>query len=314
MNRTQNNLLLNLYRWASKQDENFLTEAFVHLVQHLLENEPPVAINILKKFTGGKLSLTVQDVPLVNITAQVTTSTGRPDIEIKTLDSLIYIEVKLESGLGQFQLRRYRQALANSGFKNTGLIFLSRYPVILKENEELPDITVRWYQVAEWLEVELSCKTIQHPESVYLVKQFVGFLQGRNMTMEQVSWEFIRGVQSLRSLMEMLNEALTSAKVSSFKFTMARDWIGYLIGRPKQYFIGIRTDRPHMLIFNTVHIIEDDSDQFDFGRITQTGRWINELDFTSEEVHFFALSKASQLQCIERFLIESLAAVKQIQS
>jgi hypothetical protein len=312
MSGSDNNLLLGLYKWASNQDENFLTEAFVHLLQYLLQNEPEVAIDILKQITGGALNLTRRDIPLVKITTQVTILTGRPDIEIKTLDNLIFIEVKSASGLGYLQLQRYRNALKKSGFNNTSLIFLTRYPVALNENEEIPDVTIRWHQVAEWLALELSHKTIQQPASIYLVEQFLGFLQGRNMTMEQVSWEFIRGVQSLRSLLEMLNEALTSAKVSPFKYTMAWDWIGYLIGRPKQYFIGIRFDRPHMLIFNTVHGIDENiNEQFDLGRITATGNWINELDLTSEEVHFFALSKASQLQRIERFLIESLDVIKQ---
>ena len=34
--------------------------------------------------------------------------------------------------------------------------------------------------------------------------------------------------------------------------------------------------------------------------------WISELDMTSEEVHFFARSKESQLECLEGFLARCL--------
>ena len=34
---SDNNLLIYLHRWASSQDENFTTEAFVHLLKHLIE-------------------------------------------------------------------------------------------------------------------------------------------------------------------------------------------------------------------------------------------------------------------------------------
>ena len=52
-----NNLLVNLHKWASKQDENFTTEAFVFLLNYLLDHEPEIAVNVLRKMTDGFLSL-----------------------------------------------------------------------------------------------------------------------------------------------------------------------------------------------------------------------------------------------------------------
>jgi hypothetical protein len=40
--------------------------------------------------------------------------------------------------------------------------------------------------------------------------------------------------------------------------------------------------------------------------------WRNELDLSSEDVHFFALSKVSQRERVERFLKESMGAGSKI--
>src|SRR4051812_36406286 len=90
-----NNLLVNLHRYSSRQDENFVTEAFAHLVRHLLENEPDVAVRILARLSGGALSATAESAPAITVTTQVTTAQGRPDIEITAVDTLVYVEAKV---------------------------------------------------------------------------------------------------------------------------------------------------------------------------------------------------------------------------
>lgn len=41
-------------------------------------------------------------------------------------------------------------------------------------------------------------------------------------------------------------------------------------------------------------------------------KWVNELDLFSEDVHFPAWSAASQRQCVEKFLTESLDIAEQL--
>jgi hypothetical protein len=50
------NLLLRLHRWASRQDENFTTECFAHLLQYLLKNQPAIAFRILDNLTNRKVN------------------------------------------------------------------------------------------------------------------------------------------------------------------------------------------------------------------------------------------------------------------
>ena len=122
MSAAYGNLLLRLHRWASCQSENFTTEAFVHLLLHLIEFEPEIAVFILRKLTKQKLIVDTQTIKRVSINTQVTTEQGKPDIEIKTSDFLIYIEVKVDSCFGNKQISRYREELNKSSFPNKLLI------------------------------------------------------------------------------------------------------------------------------------------------------------------------------------------------
>jgi hypothetical protein len=318
MSEAENNLLLRLHKWARRQDENFHTEALVHLLRHLIQYERVAAANILKAITGEALNLASDEAALVRIDTQVITSKGTPDIEIKTSDCLIYVEVKVESGLGDLQLERYRQVLRErNDFRNTSLILLTRYPFVSREGEEEPDAVVRWYQVAELLEGELEDGTIKETVSKHVAEQFLGFLRERGMTMEKVSEQLIQGVQSLRNLLDMVSEALVLKGIRP-KIHSGQDDYGYDSGYSfklgsGEYWLGIEYDWPHILLFVTLHKIDEGAyRQLKLGRVGE-GQWIHELDLSSEETGFFVLSKSDQLQCIEQFLKKSLDVVRQIQ-
>lgn len=318
ISQTENNLLLRLHKWAKRQDENFHTEALTHLLRHLVQYEPEAAVNILKAITGGMLDLTPEWITSVNIETQAITSTGKPDIEIRTLDTLIYVEVKIESGLGYLQLENYRGALKGGGSKNTCLTLLTRYPFNPIETQEQPDVAIRWYQIAEWIECELEQKTIQQPSSVYIVEQFLGFLKQRGLIVEKVSKEFIPGIQSLLNLLVMLERSLQLVKATSISFDIQWEWVGYFFKFDSgKYWIGFRYDRPHALL------VEEKTDKNSYEQINydkyywgDDEYWYlrHQFDFSSEEMRFFELSKSAQLRCIEQFIIESLSSVKQIQS
>src|SRR3989442_2668705 len=93
----RNNLLLVLHKWAHRQDENFLTEAFAHLLQHLLDEEPEAAVGFLESVTGGYLRVQPAHARQVALRTQIVLSEGRPDLEIRTVEHLIYLEIKSES-------------------------------------------------------------------------------------------------------------------------------------------------------------------------------------------------------------------------
>lgn len=77
-----NNLLFRLHRWAWRQDENFLTEAFAHLLTHLVEHEPEVGVRLANKVTGNLLAFDSKVDERVEVRTQVRGIDGKPDIEI----------------------------------------------------------------------------------------------------------------------------------------------------------------------------------------------------------------------------------------
>src|SRR6056297_43947 len=196
--RQPDNLLMRLLHWAHKQDENFTTEAFVHLITTLIALEPQTAKNLLSKLTNGFLHLYKEDFSFLEINTQVHTDEGKPDIEIRTKERLVYIEVKVDSKLGRDQLDRYRAALEKSDFSQTLLVLLTRYGSL--EGADKADFFIQWHHVADWLQNASS--KIENQQAEFLVQQFVEYLQLYKMTFDTVAGEIAKSVQFLERLME----------------------------------------------------------------------------------------------------------------
>src|SRR5262249_30278143 len=155
--------------------------------RHLAEHQPEMAARVLTKMTKGGVAFSAESVRQAGITTQVTTDQGRPDMEISLRDCLVYVEAKVESGLGIGQLGRYREELKRSGRQVTALVLLTRYPISIAGLTSRPDAAIRWHDIAQWLSEERI--TIQDQISAYLTEQFLGYLKARRMTVEPVTWE-----------------------------------------------------------------------------------------------------------------------------
>jgi hypothetical protein len=321
MDLPRNNLLLRLHKWAVRQDENFLTEALAHLLQHLLDEEPEAAVRLLESLTAGFFRLRPADARQVELRTQIILAEGTPDLEIRTTRQLAFVEVKSESAVDEGQLGRYRRLLAGSGIPSTALILLTRYPANLREGGERPDTFVRWYQVAEWLDEE-SHRYRFKPVSSYLVSQFLGFLGARNMVMGQVTWELFGGARALRTLADMLYETAAACGLQAQLFGRW-DYMGIKMGpnlKQPDYYIGLYYDRPEILFFETWYKRVDPEVAARFGIDgvfewkTGSGHgWRRTLDLQSEEAHFSVRSKARQMQLLEEFLRECLDTVRRIE-
>ena len=248
----EDNLLVALHRWASSQDENFITEAFAHLLRHLLSHEPRVGVELLRFLTKGRLRVTEDEAAKVAVTTQVETAEGTPDIELRTPDHLACVEVKVESGLGPRQLERYRRILNGSGVANTTLVLLTRYPV---ETDEKPDHALLWYAVAENLRETLRTTAWDSPVSRHLAEQFVGLLKARGMTMEKVSWSLAGGVRAAQNLINMLGKALT-AMGREYGPSFGRYWAGFDVD-DKKAWVGVTWEDPTWLCFETEDVVFD---------------------------------------------------------
>jgi putative methionine-R-sulfoxide reductase with GAF domain len=309
MNSETTNIFNQLCKWAGRQDENFTTEAFIYVLLHLQQVDPEAAAVLLHKITGSKLLLDGDQIEVVQIKPQSSTDQGKPDIEIRFHNSLIFIEVKINSDFEKTQISRYRSELVKSGFSNTLLITITKYPYPFyqKDATEQPDINIRWHQISDWLR-ELKAA---HQVSTFLISQFVEFLIKRGTAMSKVTWELSNGLSSFQSLLTMINEALTAQKIPIYRASAAWDWHGYFI-EEKKLFVGIYFNKPNCVTINTEVSLKQGTDTSILIGKVDNGRWQNDLDLESEEIHFFARTKASQIECLETFLQNSVNFAKKL--
>jgi hypothetical protein len=314
-----NNLLVRLHRWVVRQGENFTTEALVHLLRHLLRHQPEAALRLLARLSGERMVLSPDRANEVELKTQGTTEGGRPDVQMRTREHLIVIEVKVESGLGWKQLGRYRKELQKSGAPITCLVLLTRHPMQREDCDEPPDVFVRWHEVGAWFEQELSSGGVNDPVSRHLMEELIGFLAARGMVMERIGWELIPGLRAMVNLKAMMAEAATACEVR-VQPTVGNEFsCCHLEG--KKYWLGFYYTEPRYLYLSTnqVAIDVEKARKLSFGAVSDykwgpSGfMWQDKLDLESEDVHFFARSRESQLRCLEQFIKRFLDAARTIE-
>jgi hypothetical protein len=312
------NLFLRLHAWASGQDENFVTESFAYLLRHLLRHEVGVGVGLLEWLTGGRMRVGQEEAQSVSVSTQTTVEGKRPDIEIATPGWLVYVEVKVASSLGFEQLANYRARLNASGVEHTALVLLTRYEPWVAEGQT-PDVSIRWYQVASWLEKELRSGSLTNALSLFVVEQFYGFLRGRRMTIGHVDKELQRGVPALVSLMTMLRHALVGHGLIVRDNMRWQDWFGFevVLGGATAYYIGVYAHEPTLMRCRTwaVQVDPEKAEALGKGRLwRQSGRlrWENMQDLVGEGTDFYDLSTDGQMIVLSNFVASCIEMVKEI--
>ena len=169
----ENNLLSALNKFAHRQDENFITESFLHLLIYLIEFEPTVGIDLINKLSSKKIDWEEEESRRISIQSQIKTDEGIPDIEIRSIDKLMYVEVKMESDFGYQQIKRYKSRLKKSKYAHTNLTVLTKYPYLGNSALEEPDSSFRWHQIVDWIDVLVD--DVEDDISLFIINQFVIF-------------------------------------------------------------------------------------------------------------------------------------------
>lgn len=316
------NLFARLHKWAARQDENFLTESLAVVLEQLLILAPDVGGRLVSRLTGGFLEVKPDSASLIEIRTQIETEKGRPDLEIGTAERLVWIEVKVESQLRTGQLEGYRVLLRQCGIEQTRLILLTRYPEVFPADETRPDLEVRWYELADWLENEMPAIESASEVAAFLARQFLAFLKERKMNLAQVSWQMPEGFRALSYLFDMLLEAAAACKVRAKKSVgWEPTWnIGLNLER-KKYWLGVDSKEPETLWFGTYHCRIDpekaaqlDGEVVEDKSVPGSYRWWRGVELNSESVHFFSRSKVGQLRWLMNFLRECLDMVRSIET
>jgi len=294
------NIFSALAKYSSRESENYLTEAFVFLLTHLLERDRRTAVKILDQLCVKDEGFSFDPEQTIIISTQKTTEQGRPDIEILAPNTRIYIEVKDYASLGYRQIERYRKALEACREKNKCIVLLTRFAVELEGDPE-PDKHVRWFQVYNWLaEAEL-----EGPVSQYLARALMTYMEENQMSIQKVGWEYINGVPALTNLMNMIQVAIESLSLPIHQRTAGWDWKGLYI-LDNEHFCGIYFDRALTLVLDVTKGKYDSAmlaePRYPIEETQSSIRFLLDLEAT----HFFSLNKDEQLELITTFLRASL--------
>ncbi len=275
------NIFTVLAKCNSANDENYLTEAFVYILQSLYESDRDIFLKIIKRICVKGNEYNFLSDEKISITTQESNELGRPDIKITTPDKLIYIEVKHDSPLGCAQIERYLQILDSSSSPIKKLILLTRFSIEFTEQQVRPYKNIRWFEIYNWLSNMKPTSIVNE----YLVLSFLKFLEEKQMSVEKVTWEYMNGVPALKILMNMIAVAIESTSLKIASKSAGWDWMGYYIEN-KNYFCCIYYDSPLTLKFE---VYKDKKTIKVFA-----------LDF--EKVCFFSLDKDRQLAEIVNFI------------
>ena len=300
---TSENIFSALAKYNSAADENYLTEAFVFLINALLQQEHSVGLEILTQLCvqNNEFSFDVDED--ISVLTQEKIEKGILDIRISSLNRLIYIEVKDYSPVGAGQLRRYRKDLESSDAATKRLILLTRFPIDFSDHKGIPDKCVRWFEVYNWL--ANARDKAQNPVSDYLIESFNAFLEVKQMSIQKVGWEYINGVPAFYNLMNMIEASIKNVGISfNKKYPRAAAWDskGFWL-EDRKYYCGIYYNAPLTVVFKAFH-----KKGLSIGNVSAPSYPIKEafasiwFQLQLEDVHFFALDKDEQLEEITKFV------------
>ena len=283
-----NNLFIPLHKLAIRQDENFLTEILVFLLNHYVQYEPESAVWLIKRITDDKLDLSVKDLRILSVEAQHHTQMGVPDIKIETPNFICFIEAKVDSNFGEGQLKDYKSVLDDCQKEKesigetleTKLITLTRYTCKDHKADMEPDFGFSWHQLSDWLDklipnaksggTEFPSFKKKDGFSVFITQQYIQFLKNRGVAMEKINWQLVGGLREFRNILDMIKEAIGTRSRRTPSIGQGR---GGYYDENKKFFVGIPMDKPEELIFqaDTANCVVKFSDDEPVQKVTNVG-------------------------------------------
>ena len=233
----ESSIVSRLFRYRQLRDdiapiENFLTEYFAFC----LETDESFREDFFKEL---EIDYKTKNDFRIN-TQEINKEFGRPDIEIRFLDTYIIIESKVESLERINQLEDYANILFNeTAFKKKYLIYLTKY----LENKELSHNNVE-LRLKRWCDIYRIIKT-SHKE----------FTQQLKLFLKEQKMETIKNF-TIEDCIVIKNRSMTEAKVNeilnyfkpiftkqfgSFSISNYEGYYGYSTLRVngKDYYIGL---------------------------------------------------------------------------
>jgi hypothetical protein len=297
-------------------EENFSTELLVHLLRHSLKTRTPLFGRFAGEFLGGPVSVTDYSDVTVETRALFYTDRGVrafPDITVKTKDGYLFIEVKVEAGLNYYevddgenatetvdQIEHYQGIRA----KPKSVYLLTKHPCELNF-EGCSDFKgkFRWHRIHGMLKHEYETG---EPVEKYLVREIIGYMEDKGMSIEKVTFELVRGMEMLNNLFPQIKAAIEDRKPSErnasgqmgYDLLGGAGWVGNLYEGHRLVFVHRNP--------SVIKHIEEKKLQ-GFGMEEKEMR--SSFDF--EERRYFCLSAEEQVKAIKEWVDENYRLIEE---
>ena len=292
-------------------EENFSTELFVYLLKFSLKNKTLLYSNFMN-YLGVRVEESDYEKFAIYTQLVFFTEDGKqvfPDITIETEDELIFIEVKLESGLNYYDIE-------NEENRNVAINQIQLYQTIKTLKEKNIYLLTKYFcdlpfedcsdfrKKLRWQDFYCLIKQYETEDTVekYLIEEVKKYMEGKNMSIPKVSYEIMNGMESLKNLIIQMESALEGI---NYKRSFGYTWLGYYLYFDDYLicFVGTYYDGKKLLFeVNDENLIKaiksKDTDEFIWEKYGK--KYVTYFDF--EENHYFCLKAEEQLEILKNWL------------
>ena len=246
------NIFLSLYKWgkprAKSEDEDYFSKSLALILERLLKGNKRLGVQAINSFVSQPLGLSLDVTAGIKIKPQQTISETykkRPDITVSTGNTLIYVEVKVDSPVDREARKRLKKYFiqlerkkARGKIKSTGILLLTRSGH--ERTDSIPLKQISWFDVTESLKSileQVKCSTLSESAMSSLLEEFIDFLKENNMGICKVKDELdAEAIHNSINLLGVIRHACEDADLELSYHAMAEiathdkskeSWIGY---------------------------------------------------------------------------------------
>jgi len=292
-------------------EENFSTELLVYLLKYSLENSTLLFSSFLNFLC---LKVDESEYERFSIYTQLVyfTEDGKqvfPDITLETEDELIFIEVKLESGLNYYDIE-------NEENREEAINQIQLYQTIKTLKEKKIYLLTKYFcdlsfenclsfkKKLRWQDFYYLIKQYKAEDSVekYLIEEVKKYMEEKNRSIPKVSYEIMNGMESLKKLINQMESALEGIP---YKRSFGYEWMGYYLSFNDIpiCWVGTYYDGKKLLVQvnneNAIKAIESGTkDEFIWKKYMKK----NVTYFDFEEKYYFCLKAEEQLETLKKWI------------
>lgn len=308
--------ILNTYKPTETltPEENYTTELFVYLLNYSLQNNTAL-FAFFMKILGENVEIVNYhdyDISTRKVFYTMKSRKAFPDIIIETENKYYFIEAKIESGLNYYsvnddcsidminQIQKYQDIEINR-LKKKNIFILTKYRCDISF-DDCPDFRkkIKWYDLYNLLEHYQSRDTVE----IYLVNETKKYMEDKGMDIPKVSYEIVKGIESLCNLIAQMEIALEGIKYTkSFSY----EGLGYYIfyKKKKMGWVGTLYDGNNLEFehYNpkVISFIKENLQNYELAGDNRTYHTFLNFDHK----HYFCLNAEEQIDLLKKWITDN---------